>query len=240
MKPEERIIIALNTNSREKAREWVDKFKERIKWFKIGLPLYISSGNKFIEELKRENLKIFLDLKFHDIPSVVSLSIESASHLGVDMLTLHTLGGFEMLEQSAKIAWDLEKKHGKRPLLIGVTILTSMGEATIEDITGLSISQSAEILSNMAKSAGIDGVVCSPLEARKIRKICGKDFLIITPGIRLPEDESFDQERVSTPSFAIKEGANYIVVGRPLTHAKDPIEKLEKYIEEIEIGLKSI
>jgi len=240
MKPEERIIIALNTNSKEKAREWVDKFKDRIKWFKIGLPLYIAGGNKFIEELKKENLKVFLDLKFHDIPSVVALSVESASHLGVDMLTLHTLGGFEMLEQSAKIAWDFEKKYGKRPFLIGVTILTSMGEATIEDITGLSVLQSCEILSNMAKSAGLDGIVCSPLEIGKIRKICGKDFLIITPGIRLPEDESFDQERVSTPSFAIKEGANYIVVGRPLTHAENPIEKLEKYIKEIEEGLKSI
>ncbi|MEO0275724.1 MAG: orotidine-5'-phosphate decarboxylase [candidate division WOR-3 bacterium] len=238
MKPEERIILALNTNSTNRAREWVEIFKERIKWFKIGIPLYISGGNKFVEELKKENLKVFLDLKFHDIPSVVAQSVEIASSLEVDMLTVHTLGGFEMLEQSVKIAWDFEKRYGKRPLIIGVTILTSMQEAAVEDIVGFSIPKGAEILANMAKSAGLDGIVSSPLEARKIREICGKDFIIITPGIRLPEDESFDQERVATPSFAIKEGATYIVVGRPLTHAREPIKKLERYIEDIEKGLK--
>lgn len=238
MKAEERIILALNTNSTNKAREWVNTFKERIKWFKIGLPLYISGGNKFIEELKKEGLKVFLDLKFHDIPSVVALSVEAAASLGVDMLTVHTLGGFEMLEQSVKIAWEIEKKFGRRPFIVGVTILTSMQEAAVEDMVGIPLSKSAEILSNMAKSAGLDGIVASPLEAKKIKEICGEDFIIITPGIRLPEDESFDQERVSTPSFAIKEGATYIVVGRPLTHAKEPIKKLEKYIEDIKEGLK--
>ena len=238
MKAEERIILALNTNSVNKAREWVDIFKEKIKWFKIGPPLYLASGNKLIEELKKENLKVFLDLKFHDIPSVVAQSIEAASYLEIDMLTVHTLGGFEMLEQSIKTAWDFEKRYGKRPLIVGVTILTSMQEAAVEDLAGFSISKGAEILANMAKSAGLDGIVSSPLEARKIRKICGKDFIIITPGIRLPEDESFDQERVSTPSFAIKEGATYIVVGRPLTHTDNPIEKLKKYIEDIEKGFE--
>lgn len=238
MKAEERIILALNTNSVNKAREWINIFKERIKWFKIGFPLYLSGGNKFIEELKKENLKVFLDLKFHDIPSVVAQSIQAAFSLEIDMLTVHTLGGFEMLEQSAKTAWDFEKKYGKRPLIVGVTILTSMQEAVVEDLVGFSISKGAEILANMAKSAGLDGIVSSPLEAKRIREICGKDFIIITPGIRLPEDESFDQERVSTPSFAIKEGATFIVVGRPLTHAMDPIKKLEKYIEDIEKGLR--
>lgn len=233
MKPEDRIILALNTNSLEKAREWVFVFRERIKWFKIGLPLYIAGGNEFIKELKDKGLKVFLDLKLHDIPSVVALSVEIVSKLGVDMLTLHTLGGFEMLEQSAKVAWDFEQKYGRRPLLIGVTILTSMGKAAIEDITGLDVEKGVEILSNMAKSAGLDGVVASPLEARKIREKCGKDFIIITPGIRLKEDESFDQERIATPSFAIKEGADYLVIGRPLTHTENPLEKLEKYIEEI-------
>ncbi len=235
MRPEEKIILALNTNSVDKAREWIEIFKKRIKWFKVGIPLYLAGGNKFIEKLKEENLNVFLDLKFHDIPSVVSLSVEMSSKLDVDMLTLHTLGGFEMLEESAKTAWDFEKKHRRRPLLIGVTILTSMGKATIEDITGFDVVKGTTILSNMAKSAGLDGVVSSPLEVKRIRESCGKDFIIITPGIRLLEDASFDQERIETPSFALKEGANYLVIGRPLTHAKDPIEKLEKYIRDIEM-----
>lgn len=236
MRPEEKIILALNTNSVDKAREWIEIFKKRIKWFKVGIPLYLSGGIKFIEKLKEQNLKVFLDLKFHDIPSVVGLSVEMASKLGIDMLTLHTLGGFEMLEESAKIAWDFEEKYGKRPLLIGVTILTSMGKAAIEDITGFDVEKGTTILSNMAKSAGLDGVVSSPLEAKKIRESCGKNFIIITPGIRLPEDTSFDQERIATPSFALKEGANYLVIGRPLTHTEDPIEKLERYIENIKKG----
>ncbi len=229
------IIIALNTMDKKVANEWVDKFLPYVKWFKVGYPLYINAGNDFIRELKNKGTKVFLDLKFFDIPSVVSLAVKAASELEVDMLSIHTLGGFEMLENACKSLWDAEREKGKRPLLIGVTILTSMSEATLKDVSGAKkeMEEEIETLSRMAKSAGLDGVVVSGNEIEMVKNACGKDFITVVPGIRLKEDLAFDQERVITPEEAKRKGADFLVIGRPITHAEDPISKVKKYIEKI-------
>ncbi len=204
-----------------------------VRWFKIGYPLYINAGNKFVKELKEKGAKVFLDLKLFDIPSVVSLAIKEISELGVDMITLHTLGGFEMLESACKTLWEVEE--GKRPLLIGVTILTSMSEATLKDVSGARKTMDEEIerLAKLSKSAGLDGVVVSGEEIEIVKKICGKEFLTVVPGIRLKEDLSFDQERIITPREAKEKGADFLVIGRPITHSDNPFEKLKRYLEEI-------
>ncbi|MEN3044280.1 MAG: orotidine-5'-phosphate decarboxylase [Candidatus Hydrothermales bacterium] len=227
------LIIALNTNNLELAKRWVDLFLPYVKWFKVGYPLYIVGGNKFIEYLKEKGAKIFLDLKFFDIPSVVSLAVKEVKKLKVDMLTLHTLGGFEMLESACKSLWEIEK--GERPLLIGVTILTSMSEATLRDISDTEKSMEEEIMNlvKLAKSAGLDGVVVSGEELEIVKRVCGKDFLAVVPGVRLKEDLALDQERVITPAEAKEKGADFLVVGRPITHSEDPIEKLKNYLDEI-------
>ncbi|MEO0279531.1 MAG: orotidine-5'-phosphate decarboxylase [candidate division WOR-3 bacterium] len=227
------IIIALNTNKKDIAEKWVSALFPLVRWFKIGYPLYINAGNKFVKELKEKGAKVFLDLKLFDIPSVVSLAIKEISELGVDMITLHTLGGFEMLESACKTLWEVEE--GKRPLLIGVTILTSMSEATLKDVSGARKTMDEEIerLAKLSKSAGLDGVVVSGEEIEIVKKICGKEFLTVVPGIRLKEDLSFDQERIITPREAKEKGADFLVIGRPITHSDNPFEKLKRYLEEI-------
>ncbi|MEN3046457.1 MAG: orotidine-5'-phosphate decarboxylase [Candidatus Hydrothermales bacterium] len=227
------LIIALNTSDVELAKKWVNLFLPYVKWFKVGYPLYITGSNKFIEDLKEKGAKVFLDLKFFDIPSVVSLAVREVNKLKVDMLTLHTLGGFEMLESACKSLWEVERE--KRPLLIGVTILTSMSEATLRDISETKKSIDEEIINlvRLAKSAGLDGVVVSGNELEAVKKVCGEDFLTIVPGVRIKEDFVFDHERVITPAEAKRKGADFIVVGRPITHSEDPIRKLESYLNEI-------
>ncbi len=227
------IIIALNTIDEKKAENLVSLLIPYTKWFKIGYPLYIKAGNGFIERLKEKGAKVFLDLKFFDIPSVVSLAVKSALELEVDMLTLHTLGGFEMLESACKSLWEFEKE--KRPLLIGVTILTSMSEAVLKDVSNArrDIEEEIETLARLAKSAGLDGVVVSGEEIEMVKRICGKGFITVVPGVRLKEDLALDQERIITPSEAKKKGADFLVIGRPVTCAEDPVEKIKKYIKEI-------
>jgi len=229
------IIVALNTSEGKKAEEWIDLLLPYTKWFKVGYPLYTREGNRFIEKLKNKGVKVFLDLKFFDIPSVVSLAVKNTAELEVDMLTIHTLGGFEMLESACKVLWEIERDKGKRPLLIGVTILTSMSEATLKDVSDgrKGMKEEIETLVRLAKSAGLDGVVVSGEEIEMVKRICGDSFITVVPGIRLREDLAFDQERIITPREAKEKGADFLVIGRPVTHAEDPVEKIKKYIEEI-------
>lgn len=228
-----KIVIALNTQDKREALDWVDKLISFVEWFKVGFPLYLRTGNEFIEELKKREAKVFLDLKFFDIPYVVSLAVKAASEIGVDMLTLHTLGGFEMLK-SARSELDKLNKD-KKPLLIGVTVLTSIGKAELKGIgdKDIKLEQRVRFLAKLARSANLDGVVVSGFEIEMIKKEIGNDFITVVPGVRLEEDKSFDQERVVTPQEVKKKGGDFIVLGRPITHSSDPVEKIKRYIEAL-------
>jgi orotidine-5'-phosphate decarboxylase len=233
-----RLIVALDLESFNKARRLVEETRDLVDFYKVGSALFTRTGPKIIRYLKGQGLKVFLDLKFHDIPSVVSRAAEVCTLLGVDMFNLHTLGGFEMLEQVVMATLrTAERRHIRKPLILGVTVLTSLDEAEFQDIFGKSersLSEEVKLLARLAQSAGLDGIVASPHEATMIKEACGPDFLVVTPGIRLAsEPQGFDQARFLTPREAILKGADYIVVGRPITRARSPRVVIEAILSEI-------
>lgn len=231
MEPEERLIFALDVSTLEEVEYWLDLLKGWIRIFKVGKQLFVGEGPQAVELIKEKGGEVFLDLKFHDIPSTVACAVREAAGLGVRMLTLHTLGGLEMMEAARKAIVD--KARG--PLLLGVTVLTSLGK---EDLKEVGIDRDPEeevlLLARLAKRAGLDGVVASPLEVEAVRKEVGEDLFIVTPGIRLPSDTSGDQVRVSTPIQAIGKGSDYIVVGRSIREASDPIRAVKEILECME------
>jgi len=232
---EERLIVPLDVPTLEEAKTLMDKLGSSVKFYKIGCALFTSSGLKAVEEVKKRGFKVFLDLKYFDIPSVVTKAVGTLIKLDVDIFTIHALGGFELMESVVKVLWNEEKK----PLVLGVTILTSINEASLRDVLGtpkITIDEEVERLAELARSAGLDGVVASSLEIKKIRKICGDDFIVLTPGIRPKGTEKFDQKRVLTPKQAIKNGADYIIVGRPIINSKEPEKIALEVIEEIKEG----
>jgi orotidine-5'-phosphate decarboxylase len=237
MDPRNRLIVALDFDSLAKAKRFVEMTKDHLDYYKVGSALFTKTGPSIINYLKNEGRKVFLDLKFHDIPSVVSRAAEVCTLMEVDMFNLHTTGGFEMLEQvmmrTLRIA---EMKQKKKPLVIGVTVLTSIDEPAFKDIYGSpahTLPEQVILLARLAQSAGLDGVVASPREVAEIKNACGKDFLVVTPGIRLEGETVDDQARSLTPKEAVKRGADYIVVGRPIVQAKDPITVINKIVGEI-------
>jgi len=233
-----KLILALDLETFEEARQLIDDLAESVEIFKVGSQMFTSYGPFITRYLQSKGKKVFLDLKFHDIPNTVASAVKSAVSLSVSpnndpgfaplyMLTVHTCGGKEMLEAAVKAAQEKAKALGvQRPLIVGVTVLTSTAkEANLETL----VLERARL----AKAAGLDGVVASVEEAAAIRKELGKDFLIVTPGIR-PADASLnDQRRVATPAVAIKQGSNYLVVGRPIIQAQHPREAAIKILEEI-------
>lgn len=226
------LIVALNYEDPAKAKEFIDKTKEIVDYYKIDAGLYVKDGISLVKYIKDKGKRVFIDLKFHDIPSTVARAVRSCIELGVDMCNLHALGGFEQMEAAVKTKWAAGTSY---PLLLGVTILTSLNEASIRDLFGTKRSLIDEVmmLAELSRSAGLDGVVASPQETREIRKAMGSDFIIVTPGVRpswAPPDE---HARVYTPKQAKEEGSNFIVVGRPIIQAKDPIEAIEKIKEEL-------
>jgi len=225
------IVVALNTSSMDKALEWVDTLKYEVNFFKVGLPLFVSSGKRFAEELKKRNSKIFLDLKLCDIPSVVEETVKEISKVGVDILTVHTMGGFEMLKAARNASKDLK--------IIGVTLLTSLNESFLKEILSSTneVNEMVLNLSNLAREAGLDGVVASGKEVKLIKRKFGKSFMVVVPGVRLKGEEKFDQIRTVTPGDVVRDGADIIVVGRPVTHSKNPIEVIKKYKKEVEESL---
>lgn len=234
------LIVALDMSDFEEIKSIVKVLKEKIKIFKVGAIPFTYFGPQIVQFLKDEGLKVMLDLKYHDIPNTVARACEGAMVMGVDMLTLHASGGFMMMEEAVKaisLVADVKKIPGLK--LLGITVLTSIDEAYFKDLFGninRTLEEQVLFLARLAQSAGLDGVVASPQEISIIRQTCGKDFLIITPGIR-PEGEIFDdQARTMTPREAIKAGADYIVVGRPILKAKNPLQAAEKIIKEIEDG----
>lgn len=238
MNERNKLIVALDMESLDKAQELVKILKPKVKIFKIGMQLFTAYGPKAVEIVKNAGAEVFLDLKFHDIPSTVSLAACEAVKMGVFMFNVHCLGGKAMLTAASQAVKDAaDKRNGKKPLLLGVTILTSMDRAELNRI-GIAKSARKQVinLAILAKSCGLDGVVCSGEEIEIIKKTCGKDFITVVPGIRPAGKEAGDQKRVTTPSSAIKSGADFIVVGRPITESPDPLKAAESIIAEMYIA----
>ncbi|MEO0136491.1 MAG: orotidine-5'-phosphate decarboxylase [candidate division WOR-3 bacterium] len=234
----ERLIVALDSNDLNKIKLLVDKLQGLVEYFKVGAIPFTCFGPELVRFLKSRRLKVMLDLKYHDIPNTVARACEGAMELGVDMLTMHTSGGFGMMEEAVKavsIVSDIKKIP--RPKLLGITVLTSIDEAYFKDLFGevkRTIEEQVIFLARLAQSAGLDGVVASPQEISRIKENCGKDFLVITPGIRSPNEMVDDQVRTMTAGQAIRAGADYIVVGRPIIAATDPVRAAKQIIKEME------
>lgn len=225
------VIIACDFADKETALNFLDKFEGRKPFVKIGMELFYAEGPQIVREIKARGHKIFLDLKLHDIPNTVKKSMAVLSRLDVDMCNLHAAGTSRMMEAALE---GLTRPDGTRPLLIAVTQLTSTDQEAMERdlLIKEPIDKVVMHYAETAKNAGLDGVVCSPLEAQKVHDICGEKFLTVTPGVRFVDGDIGDQKRVMTPEQAKKIGSDYIVVGRPITAAADPVAAYERCIKE--------
>ena len=225
------VIIACDFSSREDTLAFLDKFTGRKPYVKIGMELFYAAGPDFVREIKERGHKIFLDLKLHDIPNTVKKAMAVLSRLDVDMVNLHAAGTRAMMEGALE---GVTRPDGTRPLIIAVTQLTSTSQErmTEEILIDAPIDKVVMHYADNAAKAGLDGVVCSPLEAGKVHEVCGKDFLTVTPGIRFADDDKGDQVRVTTPAKAKEIGSDYIVVGRSITAAADPVAAYERCIRE--------
>ncbi|MDE7465940.1 MAG: orotidine-5'-phosphate decarboxylase [Muribaculaceae bacterium] len=227
------VIIACDFASKEATLEFLDKFagEDRKPMVKIGMELYYAAGNDIVRELKRRGHKIFLDLKLHDIPNTVRKAMKVLSALDVDMVNVHASGGKEMMAAALE---GLTREDGTRPMLIAVTQLTSTSQEAMNEqllISG-SINDCIAHYARNAKEAGLDGVVCSPLEGALVKDACGKDFVTVTPGIRFADSAADDQKRITTPARAREIGSDFIVVGRPITAAEDPVAAYRRCVSE--------
>ena len=225
------VIIALDFDSKEKVFSFLDLFQEEKPFVKIGMELYYAEGPDIVREIKKRGHKIFLDLKLHDIPNTVKKSMAVLSGLDVDMTNLHAAGTKAMMEAAIE---GLTRPDGTRPLLIAVTQLTSTSQERMEQdlLIHEPLDQVVMHYAQCAAQAGLDGVVCSPLEAGKVHEKCGKNFLTVTPGVRFADGEVGDQVRVTTPAKAKEIGSDYIVVGRPITKAEDPVAAYRRCVAE--------
>lgn len=225
------VIIACDFADKETALNFLDKFEGRKPFVKIGMELFYAEGPQIVREIKARGHKIFLDLKLHDIPNTVKKSMAVLSRLDVDMCNLHAAGTSRMMEAALE---GLTRPDGTRPLLIAVTQLTSTDQEAMERdlLIKEPIDKVVMHYAETAKNAGLDGVVCSPLEAQKVHDICGEKFLTVTPGVRFADGDIGDQKRVMTPEQAKKIGSDYIVVGRPITAAPDPVAAYERCVKE--------
>lgn len=228
----DKIIIALDVSTLKEEERLLDILSPQAQIFKIGMELFYSCGPKAIELVKKYDKDIFLDLKFHDIPNTVYGASKVAVRFGVFMFNVHASGGIDMMKKAVEGAEEESEKLGiSRPKILGVTVLTSMdGEALKKSGVNKSPEEQVLNLAKLSKDAGLDGVVASPEEIIAIRKNTGRDFLIVTPGVRPLGSETGDQKRVATPKEAFERGADYIVIGRPVTKAKDPLKALKTII----------
>ena len=225
------VIIACDFAGKDEALAFLDLFKEEKPYVKIGMELFYGAGPEIVREIKKRGHKIFLDLKLHDIPNTVKKALSVLSHLDVDMCNLHAGGTIAMMEAAIE---GLTRPDGTRPLLIAVTQLTSTSQERME--SDLLIKEPLDKVvmhyAHNAKVAGLDGVVCSPLESKKVHDSCGADFVTVTPGVRFADGDIGDQKRVMTPAEAKKIGSNFIVVGRPITAASDPVAAYERCLRD--------
>ena len=225
------VIVACDFNTAEETLKFLDIFTEEKPYVKIGMELFYAEGPEIVREIKRRGHKIFLDLKLHDIPNTVKKAMAVLSRLDVDMCNLHAAGTVAMMEAAIE---GLTRPDGTRPLLIAVTQLTSTDQERME--RDILINEPLEKVvmhyASNAKAAGLDGVVCSPLESPAVHEKCGKEFLTVTPGVRFADGDKGDQVRVTTPEKAKELGSDYIVVGRPITQAQDPVAAYRRCIKE--------
>lgn len=227
--PDERLIIALDVDEESVALGLVDELKGYCSTFKVGAQLFTRCGPRIVEAIHNKGCRVFLDMKYHDIPNTVAKAIKAASDLGVFMCTIHISGGMKMMQAALEARGNLFA-----PQIIGVTVLTSMNQPMLEEVGVMkTLEMQSSLLVNLAQKAGIDGVVASPHEVFRIRQACGQGFIIVTPGIRL-ETVSDDQKRVATPKEAICLGASFIVVGRPVIHANSPARAAEQIVAEMD------
>lgn len=231
-----RIIFALDVDSLADIDCWSEKLSSRVGMFKVGKELFTSAGPAAVNAVKRHGGEVFLDLKYHDIPNTVAQAMLAAGRLGVKLANLHALGGAEMMEKASQ-AVRKEFSEKERPRLLAVTILTSSTQETLKAV-GIDhpLDQMVVRLAKLAKESGMDGVVASPLEIQAIRAACGPDFLIVTPGVRPSFAAVDDQKRIMTPAEAVKAGADYLVIGRPIAKAADPVKAAELIVDEIMEG----
>lgn len=225
------VIIACDFSSAKETFDFLDKFTDEKPFVKIGMELYYAEGPSIVKEIKKRGHKIFLDLKLHDIPNTVKKAMSVLSNLDVDMTNLHAAGTVEMMKAAVE---GLTKPDGTRPILIAVTQLTSTSEERMQKelLINASINDTIVKYAENAKEAGLDGVVCSPLEAGMVKDACGKDFYTVTPGVRFADGDVGDQVRVTTPAKAKEIGSDYIVVGRPITQAVNPVEAYRRCVSE--------
>jgi len=225
------VIIACDFAGKEQCIEFLDKFTDCKPFVKIGMELFYAAGPEIVREIKARGHKIFLDLKLHDIPNTVMKSMSVLRNLDVDMTNLHAAGTKAMMEAALK---GLTREDGTRPILIAVTQLTSTSEEAMKEdlLINAPIDEVVMHYAKNAAEAGLDGVVCSPLEAGKVHDKCGKDFVTVTPGVRFADGDVGDQKRVTTPERAKEIGSDYIVVGRPITAAEDPVAAYKRCVKE--------
>jgi orotidine-5'-phosphate decarboxylase len=238
----DRLIFALDVDSFEIAKKWVRLLRGNVGTFKIGKQLFTRCGPEVVRMVRSEGGEVFLDLKYHDIPNTVAMAGVEACRLGVRMFNVHALGGREMMAATvAEVDAFLPRGSRERPLLLAVTILTSATEKTLREV-GIDrpISELVPRLAQLARKAGMDGVVASPREVGLIRQACGDDFVIVTPGVRPAFASPDDQKRITTPAEAIAAGADYLVVGRPISAAPDPVEAAERILDEMALTLEGV
>ncbi|MBP2650670.1 MAG: pyrF [Firmicutes bacterium] len=235
MKADNRLIVALDFNTMDQVRDMVNQLGDTVRYYKVGMELFYSVGREAVDFLRQQKKEVFLDLKLHDIPNTVSRSAAVLTNLGVSMMNIHAAGGPSMMKATAlAVAQAAENASLPRPKLIAVTILTSMDEAEWRELGyNTSVVGQALHLARMVKKAGLDGVVASPQEAEAIRKECGPEFLIVTPGVRPLGSAVNDQSRIATPAGAIKSGSSHLVVGRPITGASNPQASAEAIVREM-------
>ncbi|MFZ0928024.1 MAG: orotidine-5'-phosphate decarboxylase [Syntrophobacteraceae bacterium] len=236
MRPKDRICVALDVEDKATASRFVNLLKKEVGIFKIGLQLFTKEGPGFVEEMAGSGAKVFLDLKLHDIPNTVLHAAKNFVRMGVFMFNIHAFGGRDMMKATAEsVAEEAHKLGVEKPVMLAVTVLTSLDDRMLKDELGVTRPMMDEVrwLAQLSKEAGADGVVASPKETRTIKIACGKDFIVLTPGIRPAGASLGDQKRVTTPREAIEGGSDYIVIGRPIIEAKDPVEAVKKIVAEM-------
>ena len=232
---DERLIVALDVSTMDAMKDIVESLGNSVSFYKVGMELFYAQGEQTVRYLQEQNKQVFLDLKLHDIPNTVAHGVSSLTRLGANLMTIHGQGGPIMMQRAAEAAKQTAEELGiERPKLLAITVLTSFDDENWSKTGGqLPISDQVIRLAKLAKESGMDGVVCSPLEAKMIREACGPDFLIVTPGVRPSFAATDDQKRIATPAKALQDGASRLVVGRPITKAADRQEAVRLICQEI-------
>jgi orotidine-5'-phosphate decarboxylase len=228
-----KIIFAMDVKEFSDVQLWAELLSSHVGMFKVGKQLYTACGPATVRMIQKCGGEVFLDLKYHDIPNTVAMATLEAAHLGVRLCDLHAMGGYEMMSKTME-ALDKNFSAAERPRVLAITVLTSSNEETLRSIgVEVSVHEMVVKLAKLAQRAGVDGVVSSPQEVRLIREACGKDFLVVTPGVRPSFASADDQKRIMTPADAVKTGADYLVIGRPIAAAENPVKAAEAIVDEI-------